>query len=734
MKPPPLLLGAALLFWGWQTGFLIPGALMAALLEGARLIKVRWELSDEDFSRLWAFCSVLLLAALVFSFNTYVGLSNFTGRGRNPILFPQNGAGQAGARTAIALFRWLPIIFFLFVAAQSYNSNEQIPRSTLLRILRWRWRKADKRASPEFPTRGVNVGYPYFALTLFAASNHAGENSRYFFWGLSLLTAWALWPQRSRRFATLIWFGTFTLVIALGFVGQSGLGQLQSFLGGLNPQWLSPTWGRRGTDPIQSRTWLGEIGKLKQSGTIIIRLQPEIGAAPPLLREASYRTYRLQTWYSGSELQNGAFPGRRRKWRGMLQRTNATALPFFRPWFRRNEFEPLMPQTNGTTWVLLANKTNTSRVQIACYLEGRTQEAEPRGMLPLPTGCSRLDRLPAFGLRKNDLGAIYAVGPGLVMFDACYGPGDTIDSPPGTNEDLDVPNDERPALEKVAAELGVEEKGRDEVLRAVQRFFEDRFEYRIWQEPPKDSDTKETPLSRFLLQTHSGHCEYFATATVLLLRELHIQARYAVGYAVQETSGDGYIVRQRDAHAWCLVWNDRTRTWEDFDTTPGSWVNAESRRASPWQRLLDAWSWTGFELAKFRWGQSPLRQYLPILLVPVLALLLYRILFRRGRTRARRPAADTQPPVAWPGRDSEFYLVERKLAEGGVLRQPNETLSHWLRRAAMDPAVAGVNGPLRTLLQLHYRYRFDPRSLGPTDREELKRGTHRVLETLNRQN
>jgi len=43
MKTPPLLLGAALVFWGWQTGFLLVGLLLGAALEGARAIKARWE-------------------------------------------------------------------------------------------------------------------------------------------------------------------------------------------------------------------------------------------------------------------------------------------------------------------------------------------------------------------------------------------------------------------------------------------------------------------------------------------------------------------------------------------------------------------------------------------------------------------------------------------------------------------------------------------------------------------
>ena len=33
MQPPPLLMGAGLLFWGWQTGLLFMGGFMALLLD-----------------------------------------------------------------------------------------------------------------------------------------------------------------------------------------------------------------------------------------------------------------------------------------------------------------------------------------------------------------------------------------------------------------------------------------------------------------------------------------------------------------------------------------------------------------------------------------------------------------------------------------------------------------------------------------------------------------------------
>lgn len=68
-------------------------------------------------------------------------------------------------------------------------------------------------------------------------------------------------------------------------------------------------------------------------------------------------------------------------------------------------------------------------------------------------------------------------------------------------------------------------------------------------------DQKTTPLSTFLLKNRSGHCEYFATATTLLLREVGIPARYAIGFSVSEFSPleNQFIVRGRDSHAWTLV-------------------------------------------------------------------------------------------------------------------------------------------------------------------------------------
>jgi len=321
------------------------------------------------------------------------------------------------------------------------------------------------------------------------------------------------------------------------------------------------------------------------------------------------------------------------------------------------------------------------------------------------------------------------------MFNASFGSDGAVDTPPGTNsptalsEDLFVPVAEKPALDQVIGSLPLAGLGVEKKLQAVRRYFAANYTYTLWQEPPKSAGTNETALATFLLHTHAGHCEYFATAAVLLLRELGIPARYAVGYVVHEPAGHEFVVRERDAHAWCLVWDADRRLWRTMDTTPGSWIAAEESRASRWQSLRDFFSWLSYQFAKFRWGQSHLRPYLLLGLVPVLAYFLYQIIFHRREHKALA-AGQSAARTVWPGLDSEFYLLEKKLAAQGCFRRPGQSQSDWLKQAATAPALAGLREPLRQLLNLHYRYRFDPRGLSPAEREELRRQARECLAAM----
>jgi transglutaminase-like putative cysteine protease len=80
------------------------------------------------------------------------------------------------------------------------------------------------------------------------------------------------------------------------------------------------------------------------------------------------------------------------------------------------------------------------------------------------------------------------------------------------------------------------------------------------------------PLSDFLFNIKAGHCEYFATAMVVLLRTHGVAARVVNGFLpgeYNETAG-AYTVRQSDAHSWVEVYFPETRSWVTFDPTPSA--------------------------------------------------------------------------------------------------------------------------------------------------------------------
>jgi hypothetical protein len=86
--------------------------------------------------------------------------------------------------------------------------------------------------------------------------------------------------------------------------------------------------------------------------------------------------------------------------------------------------------------------------------------------------------------------------------------------------------------------------------------------------------------------------------------------------------------------------------------------------------------------------------------------------------------------VIWPGLDSEFYQLEKKLAGRGVPRQAGEPLSDWLERALVEPGLTGLRAALQELLNLHYRYRFDPQGLSVAERDALRQKAKVCLDTL----
>ena len=108
------------------------------------------------------------------------------------------------------------------------------------------------------------------------------------------------------------------------------------------------------------------------------------------------------------------------------------------------------------------------------------------------------------------------------------------------------------------------------------------------------------------------------------------------------------------------------------------------------------------------------------MLIPGLLFLLYQIIFRRRKRRRAQSGSDHAAAANWPGLDSEFYRIERKLKQLGFERPPDEPVARWLERVTRSGSVAGLGETLETVLKLHYQLRFDPRGLSGEARRTLR--------------
>ncbi|MBM4343051.1 MAG: DUF3488 domain-containing protein [Deltaproteobacteria bacterium] len=85
-----------------------------------------------------------------------------------------------------------------------------------------------------------------------------------------------------------------------------------------------------------------------------------------------------------------------------------------------------------------------------------------------------------------------------------------------------------------------------------------------------DQDAQK-PLEDFLFGKKSGHCEYFASSMVLMMRTQGIPTRLVHGFSGGQFNpiGNYRMIRQADAHSWVEVFFPRIG-WRTFDPTPAS--------------------------------------------------------------------------------------------------------------------------------------------------------------------
>jgi transglutaminase-like putative cysteine protease len=619
---PPFFLGITLLFWGWQSDLLIFACLQAVVLELAYWNTWRWDLSDKELHRFADICAVLFAGAAFYLFNQY------------------------GREGLFHLLNWLPMLCFPIVFAQVYSTQGTVKLSSLFSSLR-----SVEHKMTLLPLQRVDLRYSYWMLCILATS--AAPENYSFFIGILLLGTWGLWLIRPQRYSWVVWTSCIVLVASLGFVGQLGLFQLQ----GQIEEWILNfflAWDS-GRDPFHQSTAIGDIGRLKESDSIILRVKTP---QPLLLREASYNTYYNGSWFS-----------------------------------KKSEFRPVVSE-NDDSWILKkVPRPTLQSIRVSSYLR------RGQGLLPLPQDGYKIGKLEGANLFLNRLGTVRITqGPGLVGYDTFLAATPAPRDGTPLLDDSIVPAKEQNYLSRLIIELNLSRTPQQAVAQ-VSEFFQNNFKYSLQLAAPDQRNI--TPLQHFLQTTRAGHCEYFATATVLLLRAVGIPTRYAVGYSVQEYSylESTYIVRKRHAHAWALAYFGGK--WQEIDNTPSDWAVTEAEQSSLWQPIQDVYDWLTYKFYQWRWSEQEIDdRWLLGLAIVLMLVLLWRLYFKQRVTT--QIAHQTNVVQFSPqGEDSPFFKILTQLEHAGYQRHQGETVQTWLQRTHL------WSDELAYILSMHQRYRFD---------------------------
>lgn len=292
---------------------------------------------------------------------------------------------------------------------------------------------------------------------------------------------------------------------------------------------------------FSDRIALGDLGRIRQDPTVILRVETLRGTAPP--RERAYwrglafdqfdgrhwsvTPQRRQILSRATDLgvRLAGRPGRPRLTQRLLREPVASGVLFAAgpPTRIEGSFGRLEADPNGG---LYAPESELDRVAYAVEVEAdepRRDALREERALP-PEG--------AFGERYLAL-------------------------PPLSDE-----------LKALALRIVADADTDLERIEAIERHLRETGRYAD-RPPPERPDAPRSPIEAFLLEETAGHCEYFASGMVVLARSLGLPARLVNGFAggAENPLGGFVEVTRSDAHAWVEVHFEHAG-WVRFDPTP----------------------------------------------------------------------------------------------------------------------------------------------------------------------
>ncbi|MCA9087019.1 MAG: transglutaminase domain-containing protein [Planctomycetaceae bacterium] len=245
---------------------------------------------------------------------------------------------------------------------------------------------------------------------------------------------------------------------------------------------------------------------------------------------------------------------------------------------------------------------------------------------------------------------------------------------------LGVPRRLDDRVEQITAEVFEGCTNTRQRIDRIESFFRDNYQYHLGIEVPPGED----PLSWFLANRIPAHCEYFATATAIMLRLEGIPTRLATGYVAAEWNPTAQllIARHKDAHAWVEAYDDDSGQWVIVESTPsaGTPQPRTTNRIEAW-RLSLKHQFARFLEAAMQWLRQDKTTFVLTWISGLLALLA-----AGGMVYYFRPhwlslfAVDPAAALIPAALHRERRRLDRRLARLGLERGRTETPHQFAER------------------------------------------------------
>jgi hypothetical protein len=280
-----------------------------------------------------------------------------------------------------------------------------------------------------------------------------------------------------------------------------------------------------------------------------------------------------------------------------------------------------------------------------------------------------------------------------------------------------------------------------ETASQIKMYLQKHYKYTL--SPPINRENSD-PILFFLTKSKQGHCELFATAAALLLRYRGIPSRYVTGFVCMEQhpSGDYYISRMGNAHAWTEAYLREEKKWILVEATPPDGIVPYKSEWGIFNVWIDKLKYSASKmLSEIRRGYftkaiinfffdlfsiifdiliHPLRGSIFILLCLGVAVF---IIHRRKKQTAYSLTLSRETEKLIKTADKFISDIGRKT---GIKRNEHETLDEWLKRIEVSDTDIDID-KIRCFVNEYRMLRFAKEKITSDEIAKFSRKSRRIL-------